>query len=289
MIWHNDEPLNFANSIQIYAISKLARENVTVVLTGEGADELFGGYPRYYIPKLAAAFRAAPKLLSKTFLAAIGHLGDHRVDKIKRFAEYSENETLLFNSGFLDRDFFGKIAPGLRLPALAFRNENLAKTENSGFDDVSRLSLLDQQTYLVSILNRQDKMSMAASIESRVPLLDYRIVELANRMPSHYKMKLMNTKIALKKMAFRYLPGEIINRKKSGFGVPLEDWFRKTEGMGCLVQEIMDEIKMDGLVDQKSFAKLVSDHMHGRKDYSDFIWTHINFCMWKKVFSISIL
>ena len=277
MIWHNDEPLNFANSIQIYAISKLARENVTVVLTGEGADELFGGYPRYHIPKLAAYYRSTPQFLTKILWAAFGSAGGHRFDKINRFADYSEKETLLFNSGFLDRDFFGKIVPGLRLPELTYRKDNLAKTENPGFDRVNRLSLLDQQNYLVSILNRQDKMSMAASIESRVPLLDYRIVELANRMPSHYKMKFLKTKMVLKHVARDYLPPKIIDRKKSGFGVPLGMWFREPAGMAKWLEEIAGELPNCDMIDREQFTKIVKEHEQGSKDHSEILWTACKF------------
>jgi len=282
MIWYNDEPLNFANSIQIYAISKLARESVTVVLTGEGADELFGGYPRYHIPKLAAVYRAAPAFIKKAILGAFGSVGWHRFEKINRFADYSESETLLFNSGLLDRDFFRKIVPELRMPALTFRRGNLAKTKNLGSDNVSRLSLLDQQNYLVSILNRQDKMSMAAGIESRVPLLDYRIVELANRMPSRYKMGLLKTKIILKHIGRNYLPSEIIDRKKSGFGVPLEKWFKETGGMANWLDEITTELQKDDVIDREQFVKIVKEHKQDRKDHSEILWTCINFWLWEK-------
>jgi len=286
MIWHNDEPLNFANSIQIYAISKLAKDHVTVVLTGEGADELFGGYPRYFLPKMAGWFRRIPFWLRKA-LAGGGHLcGDHRLEKIIRFSGYSSEDAFLFNAGFLDKDFIREILPRSALNGFPYRQENLMKGQNLSLDSITRLSLLDQQNYLVSILNRQDKMSMAASIESRVPLLDYRIVELANRTPSRYKMKSFQTKIIIKRVAQGFLPVSIINRRKSGFGVPLGKWFQEKKGMGKLVEDVFSEQENGNIFSKAKLDSIFAEHRAGKHDHSEFLWTAVNFMVWKRIFKV---
>ncbi|MBM4340563.1 MAG: asparagine synthase (glutamine-hydrolyzing) [Deltaproteobacteria bacterium] len=286
MIWHNDEPLNFANSIQIYAISKLAKEHVTVVLTGEGADELFGGYPRYLLPRVSGWFRTIPSFLRNGILRGGGLLEDHRLEKIGRFSNYSLDEAILYNSSFLDKDFIQEVLPSCSFNGFPYRQDNLLKGKSLSMGSINRLSLLDQQNYLVSILMRQDKMSMAASIESRVPLLDYRIVEFANRLPSSYKINRFRTKFIIKKVAESYLPGTIINRNKSGFGVPLAQWFREQKGMGSLLEEISVEFKKEDLIKKDRFIKFVSEHKTGKVDHSELLWTSLNFYLWRKVFSV---
>ncbi len=286
MIWHNDEPLNFANSIQIYAISKLAKEHVTVVLTGEGADELFGGYPRYLLPRVSGWFRDMPSFLRNGILRGGGLLGDHRIEKIARFSNYSLDEAIFYNSSFLDKDFIREILPRFSINGFPYRMENLLKGKDLSLDSINRLSLLDQENYLVSILMRQDKMSMATSIESRVPLLDYRIVEFANRLPSSYKIKKFRTKFIIKKVAESCLPGIIINRKKSGFGVPLGQWFREPNGLGRLLEEVSVGLKKEDLIEKERFIKLVSEHKTGKADHSELLWASLNFYLWRKVFSV---
>lgn len=289
LIWHNDEPLNFANSIQIYAISKLAKEHVTVVLTGEGADELFGGYPRYLLPRVSGWFRKMPSFLRNGILRGGGLLGDHRLEKIARFSNYSSDEAILYNSSILDKDFIREILPQFSLNGFPYRVENLLKGKRLSMDSINRLSLLDQQNYLVSILMRQDKMSMATSIESRVPLLDYRIVEFANRLPSLYKINMFRTKLLIKKVAEKYLPRIVVNRKKSGFGVPLNQWFKEPNGIGRLLDEISPEIHASGLINKEQFKTIVSEHKAGRADNSEILWSSLNFWLWKKIYSVSIM
>ena len=284
MIWHNDDPLNFANSIHIYAISKLAKKHVTVVLTGEGADELFGGYPRYLLPKTSGWFEKIPSWLRGLIVRGGNFLGDHRLEKVDRFSEYSQTDRYLLNSAFLGRNVLSGVLHESPFHGFPYRQECFRKGEALSLEPVNLLSLLDQRNYLVSILNRQDKMSMATSIESRVPLLDYRIVEFANRIPSSYKIQLFRTKLIMKKVAESFLPRTIINRKKSGFGVPLAQWFREPTGMGRLLSEITTETKTENPIENDQLKKLVFEHKTGRADHSEIIWTYLNFWLWKKIY-----
>lgn len=283
MVWYNDEPLNFANSVQIFALSRLAKQHVTVVLTGEGSDELFAGYPRYRIPRLASWYRRIPVAV-RHLLKMCGRMtGDHRVDKLDRFSSCSPEETLIYNSSVLQPDVVAAACPKLPVVDLQYRRACLKGSENLGLDDVARLSLLDQECFLVSILNRQDKMSMAASIESRVPFMDYRIVELANRLPSGYKLRGGMGKAIVKDVARSLLPPEIVDRRKSGFGVPLERWFRSNEGMGERIVALPEQAD-NALFDRAALRRIVGEHRSGARDHSELLWTALNLHTWRETF-----
>lgn len=283
MVWHNDEPLNFANSVQIYALSRLAKQHVTVVLTGEGSDELFAGYPRHRIPGMAAVYRRVPAVL-RSLLKMWGRVTrDHRVAKLDRYASCSPVETLLYNSSVLRPEVVAAACPRILGANLDYRLACLKGTENLGLDAVARLALLDQECFLVSILNRQDKMSMAASIESRVPFMDYRIVEFANRLPTAYKLKGGVGKAIVKDVARTLLPPDIVDRRKSGFGVPLERWFRSNEGMGERIMALPEQADA-GLFDRAALRRIVEEHRSGAHDHSELLWTVLNLHVWKETF-----
>lgn len=283
MVWQNDEPLHFANSVQIFALSRLAKQSVTVVLTGEGSDELFAGYPRYRIPGMAAIYRRmlSPLRASIRFWGRLS--GDHRIAKLDRFAARTSFETLLYNSSVVHPDVVSAIAPHLVQSRLEYRRSCLAGTHDLGLDAVGKLLLLDQECFLVSILNRQDKMSMAASIESRVPFMDYRIVEFANRLPSSYKLRGGTGKILVKDVARAFLPSETVDRRKSGFGVPLDRWFRSGAGMGERVRALPEQAD-PALFDRKMLRRLVEEHQAGTHDHSEVLWTVLNMQTWKETF-----
>ncbi len=280
MVWHNDEPLNFANSVQIFALSELTRRSVIVVLTGEGSDELFAGYPRYRLPSLGASFGTVPGPLRRL----LGSLSsDHRVAKLNRAADASPDDRLIYNSSALPWDAVSSIAPDLAPPALAFRRSCLEETASLKLEPAARASLLDQETFLISILNRQDKMSMAASIESRVPFMDYRLVEFANRLPMSHKLRGGSGKWIVKELARRYLPAGIVDRRKSGFGVPLPQWFRASTGLGPLAEALPD---MPGAAsfDRAALRRIVTEHRAGGRDHSELIWTALNLALWRDAF-----
>ncbi|MEQ1793473.1 MAG: asparagine synthase (glutamine-hydrolyzing) [Nitrospira sp.] len=283
MVWNNDEPLNFANSIQIFALSRLAKQHVTVVLTGEGSDELFAGYPRYRIPGLAAWCRRIPSALRSVFKVWGRMTRDHRMDKLTRYAASSPEDTLLYNSSVLRPEVVAAVYPKILDVHLDYRLACLKGTENLGLDEVSRVSLLDQECFLVSILNRQDKMSMAASIESRVPFMDYRIVEFANRLPSAYKVKGGTSKAIVKDVARGFLPTEIVDRRKSGFGVPLDRWFRSDKGMGERILALPEQAASE-FFDRTALRRIVQEHRSGVHDHSELLWTVLSFQVWKETF-----
>jgi asparagine synthase (glutamine-hydrolysing) len=284
LVWHHDLPLNFANSVHIYAVSKLARQHVTVVLTGEGADELFGGYPRYYIPRLLAPFARVPAALRRTLLGLMTKAPDHRIRKLGYFAGRSADDILLFNCTGLDRDTINRVTRG---PALStdFRLECIREARARGLDEVSALAQLDFQTYLVSILNRQDKMSMAVSLEARVPFLDNEIIDFARSLPLHYKQTLRHRKRVLKSVALRYLPEQIVHRRKSGFGVPLKPWFAAPQGpLSRLLDETLAAGGIGEVVDVAAVRTLQKEHRDGKADHSELLWGILNLGLWRQAF-----
>jgi asparagine synthase (glutamine-hydrolysing) len=283
MVWHNDEPLDFANSIHIFALSELAKKYVTVVLTGEGSDELFAGYPRYRIPGLAKSFARVPAPMRR-LLAGIS--GDHRVRKLERYAAAAPNDVLLYNSSYLRAESIKEACPHLNgFGVFDYRLECLTGSRRLELDPVRRLSLLDQETFLVSILHRQDKMSMAASIESRVPFMDYRLVEWANRLPTAFKIRRGAGKALVKEVARTLLPAEVVDRRKSGFGVPLDRWFRSNEGLGERISALPDS-PAAGMFDRAVLRRLVAEHRSGAHDHSEFLWTALNLCTWRETFRV---
>jgi asparagine synthase (glutamine-hydrolysing) len=282
MIWHHDGPLNFANSLQIYAISRLAKDHVTVVLTGEGADELFLGYPRYLLPSLAARYRRLPPVVQRVARLYARASGDHRVAKIDRWAARAPGDALLFNASALDPGFAREVLVSHADDGMQCRRAWLREASAARDDPAMRLALLDQGNYLVSILERQDKMSMAASIESRVPFLDYRVVEFANRLPVDCKLNRWQTKAVLKKVALRFLPERVVHRRKSGFGVPLAAWLREANGLGRYMDELRDSGGLGGLLRPERLALAIGQHQAGEADHSEFLWAATNLMLWTR-------
>ncbi|MEZ5550320.1 MAG: asparagine synthase (glutamine-hydrolyzing) [Pseudomonadales bacterium] len=283
--WNNDEPLNFPNSVHIHAISELAGQDVKVVLTGEGADELFGGYPRYHVPAVRSYWLKIPRVF-RQMLVSIGKFsGDHRIAKIERYGRQSESMAILLNSAVANLDEAEGIVGNLGRSVTPVRSMLLEALAGS-YGPVEKLGLLDQQTYLLSILNRQDKMSMAASIESRVPFLDTRLVQFANSLPLKFKMGFMENKVILKKLSEKYLPENLIYRRKSGFGVPLPDWFRSDSGLGTMISTLKDDDFISSLFGADLLNRLHLDHREGSADYSDLLWTMLSLSNWAKAFDV---
>jgi asparagine synthase (glutamine-hydrolysing) len=280
LIWHHDLPLNFANSVHIYALSKLARQHVTVVLTGEGADELFGGYPRYYIPRVLGFLRRIPQPFRSAVTLAMANTPDHRLRKVAHYAKRTSDDALLLNSAGIDDRLVAKLVRTRDPLRLEYRQSCIDEARARGADEVTALADLDFQTYLVSILNRQDKMSMATSIEARVPFLDNEIIDLARSLPPGFKQTLKHRKRVLKDVALRYLPAEIVHRRKSGFGVPLSLWFARHGPLTQMLNEVIRANQTD-LPSQPMLNALLKQHMSGLSDHSELLWGALNLLLWR--------
>ena len=281
----NDEPINFANSVHIYAVSKLAKEHVTVVLTGEGADELFLGYPRYHVPRISERLDAAKWLAAPALSVAARILGDHRLEKIRKNLALTRDERVLFNAATSDVAAVKGLLKDSVPRSLAYRQQ-VAEAAATSPDVMARLSIGDQKTYLVSILNRQDKMSMGASVEARVPFLDYRIAEFANHLASNFKTRGWRTKEIVKKVAESYLPDAVVHRRKSGFGVPLASYFRDPKGLGGVASRMINDSSYEPFLEKGTLQNMLQRHQAGEADFSELLWTATNFLVWKDQYNV---
>lgn len=293
-----DEPFADASAIPNYILSKETRKYVTVALSGLGGDELCGGYERYVGCMLGAKYRKLPKILRRHIIQkAVNRIpdskkGNHFNERLKRFVNSSDYS-------FIDRYFeivatFNTEAKKmLLLPEVTksvtrssdeiFYNHYSRLSANS--DPINAMSFLDLNTYLVDdLLTLTDRMSMASSLEVRVPLIDHLLVEFFAGVPPRLKIKAYSKKYLLKKAAERLLPKEVIYRKKKGFSVPLVLWFRGE--IKDYVKTILSEaaLKSLGYFNPAYVTSVLDDHLSGRRNYDEKIWALINFVKWHETY-----
>jgi len=213
-------------------------------------------------------------------------LPDHRLRKLGAFATRDPREWLLHNNATVDPAAVARLFPSYTTDGFSFRGERLDAALASAPDHVTALAMLDFSTYLVSILDRQDKMSMAASIESRVPFLDNEIIDLARSLPLEHRQTFRHRKRVLKQVALRYLPAEIVYRRKSGFGVPLSHWFAGSGPVSTLLDDVTRSAEIDGLLDRGLLKQLVLEHRECSTDHSDLLWAVINLVLWRRRFVV---
>src|SRR5690348_9062683 len=225
LVWHNDEPLSHPNSVPLYVLSQLARRHVTVVLTGEGADELFGGYPRYQIARIRRAFERVPSPARRGLAALASYAPGHRAHRLAAQLRLDFSDSLIFNSVYVDPALVQTLVGIPIEDALDQRRSLLAKTMIPD-DPVATLSRYEMLTYLGCALDRMDRMSMANGLEGRVPFLDVPLVEWGWRVASSLKLRRGGQKRVVKALGAQMLPPTVTRAPKSGFGLPLSDWFR---------------------------------------------------------------
>jgi len=297
MIWHEDEPIAHTASVPLYFVSELASRYVKVVLTGEGSDELLAGYARYRktvanlaagraYHKLTPSFlrggvrsvieRMPPKTLarrklSRTFLCRRPELDEIYYDNFAVFSRPRQVELLSPAA----KERIGDLDPyvGVR--------ELIAETDAKTL--LNQLLYADTKTYLHELLMKQDQMSMAASLESRVPFLDWKLVEFTTRMPESLKLRGWTTKYVLRQAMKDVLPPEILRRRKIGFPVPLGAWLRGQ--CGWVIDEYVLSARANerGLFNRDSVQRMVAEHKGGA-DHSYRLWTLINFEIWMRQF-----
>ncbi len=291
-IWHEDEPITFPSSIPLYVVARLAREHVKVVLTGEGSDELFGGYDKYWATLWNARYgrlwwQTVPRALQRTVRKVLEGALPTGIPLFRALAH-----TFLFYEpdfrSFALENFWRAIpAPTRRRLGQATNGRAFGPMEElwcrcDAGDLLQKLLLLDQQTYLVELLMKQDQMSMAASIESRVPFLDHELVEFANALPSELKVRGRSGKHILKRAVSRLLPAEILERRKMGFPTPIRTWFVKAGkrvGRELLRNELVQELFRPNVIDE-----IVEEHVSRRADHSITLWVLTNLALWHEIF-----
>ena len=293
LIWHEDEPIAFPSSIPLYFVSRLAQEHVKVVLTGEGADELFLGYNRYRVTawneRLGRAYYAlVPSLLR----GKVSQL----VQELPRSARrYVERSFLALEPGprGLFYENFASFPYKLQQSLLADSGLLVARDpyavglqwyEEAPGGTLGRMSHADLQTYLVELLMKQDQMSMAASIESRVPYLDHEFVEYVAMLPDHFKLRGFQTKAVLREALKDLVPREILTRRKMGFPVPVGRWFRG-QFWPLVEQFVLSPRALDrGLFNPATVRRLAGEHRAGVAEHGDRLWLLVNLEIWQRIF-----
>ena len=300
LVWHEDEPIAHPSSVPLYFVSALARQHVKVVLTGEGSDELLGGYGKY--PRIALNWRAGgvyegivPGPLRDLIARAVVPRMPKKVGRYARrsFLAMDRSAEAMFLDNFAAirlADQRRLLAPGLRSAATRSAaygaSMHYFNAPNGGSTLLDRLLYSDIKTYLVELLMKQDQMSMATSIESRVPFLDHKLVEFAARLPNAWKLRGWMTKRILRVAMKGLLPASILNRPKMGFPVPFAHWVRRNGGWAGSVRDVLLDrrTRQRGIFDSAAVAALLREHARGSTEGGDRIWSLLNLELWYRTF-----
>ena len=288
--YYSDEPSADAGSLPVWFLSKMSRQQVTVALSGEGADELFGGYLTYRADRYAHMARVVPALLRRAAASAarLWPVSDDKISfeyKLKRFLEGSslspEEAHVFWNGTFSAEElqaFFQKYHPEPM--------RRMLRDMPAG-DGLDRFLLFDQRYYLTDdILYKVDRMSMAHSMEVRPPFLDHRIVEFAAGLPESYKVRGSELKFILRELMRGKLPRSILYRKKSGFDIPAHDWFRGL--LKPLLLDTMTEaaVEQTGLFRWQGIQAVIRDHLERRANLGYHLWGLLILFLWLKRWNI---
>lgn len=286
VMYYMDQPLADPSCIALYFVSKLASEHVKVVLSGEGADELFGGYNIYKEPSALSVYKKLVPSFIRNLLAKLAKVVPFKF-KGKSYlirASKSIEERFIGNAFMFSFEEKCKI---LKNSGLASKPQELCKkfyNEVKAQDDVTKMQYLDANLWLVGdILLKADRMSMANSLELRVPFLDREVWDIARRLPVNLKVTKENTKFALRKAAEKSLPSDTAQKKKLGFPVPIRVWLKSKKYYETVKREFNSANSLK-FFNKKILNKILDDHFKGKEDNSRKIWTIYTFLVWYKVY-----
>jgi asparagine synthase (glutamine-hydrolysing) len=297
LIWHEDEPLAHPSSVALYFVSLLASQHVKVVLTGEGSDELLAGYARYRKTilnlSLGKLYRGiTPSIVRDAMRDGVQNLPASRLRQklLRSFLSvppdiesiYFDNfavfplsmQPLLLSSETVER--IGSLDP--------YAGVRVALTETDAASLLDRLLYADIKTYLHELLMKQDQMSMATSVESRVPFLDHKLVEFTCSLPERLKLRGGTTKYILREAMKGVLPEAILSRSKMGFPVPIGSWFRG-QYRSIIDEYVLSERAMSrGIFNADFVRQLVTRHQSGAENHDERLWALVNFEIWQRQF-----
>jgi asparagine synthase (glutamine-hydrolysing) len=288
-----DDPIGDSSIFPTYLLSKLARRHVTVALSGDGGDELFGGYETYRAQDFARFLDPLPGILRNALLGPVAQLPPAKtkkgwLNKAARFAEGASHDPALgharwrlFLGEAMRARLFSREAAGTMTTPVGAHITRLFE-EAGARQPLSRSLYVDLQSYLPDdILAKVDRMSMAVSLEARVPFLDREMVELAFAMPDRLKARGGVSKWALKRVAERYVPSDAVHRPKEGFSAPLKNWI--SGACRGLLDELLSEqrIRREGIFDWTALERMRDAHLNGRRNYSHQLWGVMMFQAWQ--------
>jgi len=292
--YYSDEPSADAGALPVWFLSKLSKTKTTVSLSGEGADELFGGYLTHRANRLAALARRLPQKALQFALGAVRAwpVSDEKISfeyQLKRFLEGSlmtpERAHVYWNGTFSDVQKQALLRT--ELPPALNRVLGELRDRSAGNDDLEPYLWFDQRYFLPDdILNKADRMSMAHSLEVRPPFLDHRIVEFAASLPASLKIRGSRQKVLLKELMRDKLPPSVLRRQKIGFDIPAHDWLR-----GCL-RPLMMEVLLDGSSDharlfrQEVIATYIRQHLDRQVNVGYHLWGLMVLFLWMKNWGI---
>lgn len=283
--YHMDQPLADASCIALYFVSKIASEYVKVVLSGEGADELFGGYNIYHEPDDLAGYKKLPRFLRKAFAAVAKALPFRFRGKsfLIRGAQTIE-ESFIGNCSMFTMDEKRKL---LKDSIPCTRPQELTRPfydRVQGKDDVTKMQYLDINVWMAGdILLKADRMSMANSLELRVPFLDKEVFGVASRLPRRLRVNQENTKYAMRKAAMRHLPPATAQKKKLGFPVPTRVWLREQKYYD-IVKAAFTGDTAEEFFHTDALMRLLDEHYQGKCDNNRKIWTIYVFLIWYDIY-----
>jgi asparagine synthase (glutamine-hydrolysing) len=293
LIKYFDEPFGDSSAIPTYYLAKLARQHVTVCLSGTGGDEIFAGYRRYLMEDLLQRYQRSPRALQWLIRRISGSLPVSRTSAIKeyflllkRFLACQGTSPMLRHINMLmcfseetKAQLYADGFPKDLIDASEVIERYYRKTEH--FDDLTRTLWADFHTYLPDdLLVKEDRMTMAVSLEGRVPFLDHEFVEFVAAIPSKFKTHKLKTKYIFKEAMRPLLPSDIIDRRKHGFAVPIGEWFRN-ELKAYTTEVFQDKVTAQrGFFNIKYILSLLDEHQTGIQDYSSHLWALLIFELW---------
>lgn len=280
LVWHFDEPFADSSALPTYAVSKMARDHVTVVLSGDGGDEVFGGYTRYATHQKRRFLASAPSGLRGQLRKLASRLPESTLGK-----NYLHNISLDPAGQYIDRvslwneprrrrlyskDFLNSLDEDFDHPERDFRRI----VERAGTNPAKMAMYLDSKTYLPGdIMTKVDRMSMANSIEARSPLLDHKLIETASKIPMKFKLKGNETKYILKKSMEGIVPSDTLYREKQGFGVPIIEWINGMLRGRISGTLLANDTKTSEYFDRSFVKDVLDEHERKRRDNSHLLWT----------------
>lgn len=295
LVYHYDEPFGDAAGFPVYLLSQFAREQVKVVLTGDGGDELFGGYRRYAADQLASLYQRLPGgLINSLIPELVDRLPRLRrikravqtlpvSDAARRYAKW----LILFSPDACAELLQPEVSHAVlgHDPTWPYPHHYTGLNSATAADHLNRLMYVDLKTWLVdAYLEKVDKATMAHSLEARLPLLDHRLVELAFQIPGNYKIRGWSTKRILKQAVGSLVPAAVVRKPKHGFAVPTDPWFRGD------LKDFTFEVLLDQRTCQRGYfepsivARMWREHREGRHVWDTQLWLLLNFELWHRIY-----